>query len=886
MNILLNCMGMLTSYYTWLFRLSFVVVVILISIRTTHGYGNIMAYFTQESNNEWSDQNPETSGRRISTSPGSGLNYSVGLDMSMPAKFFFAYEFKNSSGDYDIALRRINDASVLTPSDELVISGSGSQRNPSVTVGVGKVCVVWEDNSSGKSRINFRAVPSALNLGTSSVVELNIPAGSNNLKDPYIIFIDILNSYAVLYVEEIAGTSKKLIKIVRINVLGSVIGIPIEICSIESNKKDIKTLWDFYIPVDPPDNSIDRKLTVVWSDDRNGNWDIYMQVVGFGLPPTPFANVYSGWTANGVLVAGSEYDQENPDVAITMAGQEVTAYVSYEENLAGNSDVRACKVSKVDGEAKTVWDLNLADYTFATQKQPVIAVDSLNRVSVAFEQEESAGNRDIIAAVVDGETGEKLFSLAICTDTADQANPSIAHLEDNSTVIAWEDGRNLAIGGVDIYCQKINTGASAIGWLDKVNGISVSTKAGNQTDPKIYRDRSTVNVDALITYSDYSIDNNSTLTAQIVSSVGCLIRPNKPTGFQKTLQFDWDIPSVKVCFSLENKSTMGGVGFALMQIKYVNKNQVAMSKIGDVSIYSEDDSFVLGTPIESLNFNSKEILFACAANSGCSSLSPPLKGAFDLYPKPYDFQVTALSEMTVELKFKWNKVQYGNPTGLAIARKLLCPGEIFTEVKTVSLNSGTLSGDVYSYNIIDSGLNPGAKYEYAVRVYTSTEGTSSFTSVVETQTQGPEYICPDNEPEEGEQNNTGNNNNNSNGSSHGKQSSNSGSSNNKGEVFIPNPPQAPAAPPSVSLVNEHAGKIKPLCYVATATFGFGLVEQLATIMRGRILVLNIVGKISSEIYSKMAPSLASLIAVKLGYLWLVVLCVVTVFFFRIKGSQT
>jgi len=74
--------------------------------------------------------------------------------------------------------------------------------------------------------------------------------------------------------------------------------------------------------------------------------------------------------------------------------------------------------------------------------------------------------------------------VAVCTNYADQANPSTVADGNGGLIIAWDDSIN---GNRDIYAQKLDSSGN-IKWA--LNGVPVVVKTGKQKDVKIVTDGS------------------------------------------------------------------------------------------------------------------------------------------------------------------------------------------------------------------------------------------------------------------------------------------------------------------------------------------------------------------------------------------------------------
>ena len=72
----------------------------------------------------------------------------------------------------------------------------------------------------------------------------------------------------------------------------------------------------------------------------------------------------------------------------------------------------------------------------------------------------------------------------ICDATYDQGNPQIISDGFGGSITAWNDYRN---GDWDVYAQRLNS-AQETQWTE--NGVLISVRVGDQSDPKLISDGS------------------------------------------------------------------------------------------------------------------------------------------------------------------------------------------------------------------------------------------------------------------------------------------------------------------------------------------------------------------------------------------------------------
>ena len=114
------------------------------------------------------------------------------------------------------------------------------------------------------------------------------------------------------------------------------------------------------------------------------------------------------------------------------------------------------------------------------QLQPSISTDDAGGAIIAWSDDRNGGasSRDVYAQRVNGSGNVQWAAngVAVCTATADQANPRIVSDGAGGVILAWSDGRPLGTG-YNVFAQRLNaTGVAQ--WT--ADGVGICTAAGNQ----------------------------------------------------------------------------------------------------------------------------------------------------------------------------------------------------------------------------------------------------------------------------------------------------------------------------------------------------------------------------------------------------------------------
>lgn len=221
------------------------------------------------------------------------------------------------------------------------------------------------------------------------------------------------------------------------------------------------------------DDCVSATSSVVWQDDRNGDWDIYIQVFSDGgvLQFSPEIKVNN-------TASGDGSDQVNPVVAIDGNGDIYTAWV---DDRNGDKDIYYAK-NRLDGSQIRQAAANQGGLGFE-QSEADIAIDSLDNVYIVWTDNRN-GDNDIYAQKFNS-AGIALWGandLRINTDSGSvqQTQPSIAIDSLDNIYITWTDERN---NNMDIYSQKYSTAGTAL-WSGDLR-VNITYDSSDQFHPDV-----------------------------------------------------------------------------------------------------------------------------------------------------------------------------------------------------------------------------------------------------------------------------------------------------------------------------------------------------------------------------------------------------------------
>lgn len=293
------------------------------------------------------------------------------------------------------------------------------------------------------------------------------------------------------------------------------------------------------------------KAVIIWNDQRNGNTDIYAQMIDTS------GNIL--WTTNGVPVITKTFTQNDGKVILSNTGN---SYIVYQDSSAGNWDIYA---QKLNSSGIQQWGSNGAVVCNAgyDQKNARLELAATGGIYVVWQDKRNGANYDIYCQKLD-ENGNRLWNPSgngnwICSTSGTQSNPKI-ELFGTGFITAWQDNRTGS--GYDVYAQYINDNGLAQ-WTS--NGKAICTAADNQSaiDMKstgnaafiVWKDfRSTLNYDIYMQKIDLTGSNQWANNGIVVSNANYdQINPNIVTDntnayvvWQDSSAGNWNIYAAKV----------------------------------------------------------------------------------------------------------------------------------------------------------------------------------------------------------------------------------------------------------------------------------------------------------------------------------------------------
>jgi hypothetical protein len=277
----------------------------------------------------------------------------------------------------------------------------------------------------------------------------------------------------------------------------------------------------------PNINYRNGKVVVIWNDSRNGNTDIYAQMLDTS------GNVL--WTNNGVPVVTNSFTQNDGKVALTASGE---SFVVYQDSSAGNWNIMAQKLS---ASGTRMWSNTGTVVCNAgyDQKNPRLELTSDGGIYVVWQDKRNGANNDIYCQKINA-NGVRLWNPAgngywVCSAAGTQTNPKIETFG-AGFIVAWQDNRNTI--DYDIYAQYINDNGMAQ-WNS--NGIPVCTAGGNQSAHDLQANASL----AFLVWKDGRSGTNTDIYYQVITTSGSMLMVNNGAPLA-TSSFDQINPNIDV----------------------------------------------------------------------------------------------------------------------------------------------------------------------------------------------------------------------------------------------------------------------------------------------------------------------------------------------------
>jgi len=397
----------------------------------------------------------DAGGIPISTAPGAQASPAIGFN---GADFLVVWTDQRGGGDFQIYGARVTSAGAVLDNAGISISSfGGGEYFPKVAGSGTNFLVVWEDDRNAGS--GFIDVYGARVTDAGALLERDgFPIGTG-LGDRHAPAVASSGSDCLVVWQDARdlGTTGQDIYGARVTAAGKV-----------------SDPSGFGISTAPEDQSAPAlafngsQYLVAWTDARNlatSDLDIYGTLVSTGTVVAPAA---------GFLITSGPAGELRPATASNGTNY-LVVWQDLRNSAASGADIYGVRVST----SGAVLDLSALPISTATADQlaPAVATDGQNYL-VVWEDYRNAANAgvDIYGTrVTSAGSVQDPNGIAISVATADQRAPAVAG-STGPYLVVWQDGRNLANSGADIYGARV----SRAGVLLETNGVAIATAAGDQ----------------------------------------------------------------------------------------------------------------------------------------------------------------------------------------------------------------------------------------------------------------------------------------------------------------------------------------------------------------------------------------------------------------------
>jgi protein-S-isoprenylcysteine O-methyltransferase Ste14 len=323
-----------------------------------------------------------------------------------------------------------------------VTSNTGNSQNPVIAVdGSGTVYVSWQDDLYGNNEIFVKKTADG---GATWTGPYRVTNNGGNSRNPALL-VDGSGTVYVAWQDDMKGNNDIYMK--KSSDGGATWAGPYRITNNAGNSQN---------PVLAVDNA--GAVYVAWQDDLYGNNDIYVKKTADG--GATWAGPY--WVTN------TTGNSQKPVQAVDSTG---TVYTAWQGDVNGNNEIFVKK--STDGGATWGAPYRVTNNT-GNSRNPVLGADNAGAVYVAW-QDDLNGNNDIYMKKSSDGGATWAGPYRVTSNAGNSQNPVLAVDSVGTVYVAWQDDVN---GNNDIYVKKTADGGAT--WAGPYR---VTSNAGNSQNP-------------------------------------------------------------------------------------------------------------------------------------------------------------------------------------------------------------------------------------------------------------------------------------------------------------------------------------------------------------------------------------------------------------------
>jgi len=228
------------------------------------------------------------------------------------------------------------------------------------------------------------------------------------------------------------------------------------------------------------------------------------------------------WDTNGIIIcSGTATDQGGPKITGDGSGGAIVAWMDGRNNVAGRDD--DLYAQRVNASGVIQWAANgvAVAATNGGQGSLQLTSDGNGGAIIVWQDTRSGTGVDVYAQKVSVAGAMQWTANGVAINSAIGGGALDLQLVSDAggAIICWEDRRNNAVTGYDIYAQKVSSGGVAQ-WA--VNGVAACLAANNQQYPQLTTDGSG---GAIIAWQDArpATGGYADVYAQRISSSGTVL---------------------------------------------------------------------------------------------------------------------------------------------------------------------------------------------------------------------------------------------------------------------------------------------------------------------------------------------------------------------------
>jgi hypothetical protein len=337
-------------------------------------------------------------------------------------------------GQFDIYAQRLNASGAAQWTANGIVICNDFNRQGGVQIcsdGAGGAVIGWGDTRSGPIWQTYgqRVNASGSTLWTANGVQVTTSASNQS----FLQVVPASGGAVFCWVDD-RGVDEDIYAH-RLDASGaSQYMFDMAVCNATGNQRDMRAI---------PDGGGSLGAIIVWTDTRNGNYDIYAQRI----------NMFGGgaWGGNGLAVCTATNNQLTPALTSDGLGG---AFIAWSDNRLGvDADLY---IQHLPGSGVPSWasDGVVACNVAGAQDIPEVVTDGAGGAIVVFGDYRN-GQHNIFAQRVDG-TGTVKWGTAgrpVCGADYFQNKHQVLADGSGGVLAAWEDVRNLT--DYDIYAQRL-----------------------------------------------------------------------------------------------------------------------------------------------------------------------------------------------------------------------------------------------------------------------------------------------------------------------------------------------------------------------------------------------------------------------------------------------